>query len=232
MITFTLSVISSYGLSLAVGPAGPQGEPGIQGEQGLQGIPGSQGVQGPAGLQGDTGPQGFQGDPGPPGPSISYQSVWSTFSDNVTSTTEDFGFDYMPETSVNIALNQTSHLLITFSGIVWIDEREFAEDQHSLILRAWVRESDQPKWFGTRAIPRDVVFLEEREHTEASVFYAWVTYHDHQHKPELSTRSFIFYMPNVSAGFHTVSIQWRVDPGGAEAFAGTRTLHVLVFPEE
>src|SRR5256885_164817 len=48
-----------------VGPAGPQGPPGLQGIQGPQGL---QGIQGPQGLQGIQGPQGDRGDVGPQGP--------------------------------------------------------------------------------------------------------------------------------------------------------------------
>lgn len=51
----------------AVGPRGPQGDPGPAGPQGLQGDPGPAGPQGPQGDPGPVGPQGPQGDPGPGG---------------------------------------------------------------------------------------------------------------------------------------------------------------------
>ncbi|MEM7308177.1 MAG: FG-GAP-like repeat-containing protein [Planctomycetota bacterium] len=50
-----------------VGPAGPQGEPGLTGAQGPTGPEGPQGETGPTGAQGSTGPQGPQGDAGPTG---------------------------------------------------------------------------------------------------------------------------------------------------------------------
>jgi collagen triple helix repeat protein len=53
-----------------LGPAGPQGPPGIDGEQGIPGPTGPEGAEGPpgpAGLLGPEGPQGFEGPPGPQG---------------------------------------------------------------------------------------------------------------------------------------------------------------------
>jgi hypothetical protein len=46
------------------GPAGPQGEQGIQGEPGPAGEQGPQGDEGPEGDRGAQGAQGPQGDPG------------------------------------------------------------------------------------------------------------------------------------------------------------------------
>jgi hypothetical protein len=48
----------------AVGPQGPQGEPGTQGPQGEPGIQGIQGEQGIQGIQGEQGIQGVKGDQG------------------------------------------------------------------------------------------------------------------------------------------------------------------------
>jgi Collagen triple helix repeat (20 copies) len=48
----------------AVGPQGPQGNPGPVGETGPQGPQGDPGPQGPPGPQGVPGPQGPQGEPG------------------------------------------------------------------------------------------------------------------------------------------------------------------------
>jgi hypothetical protein len=53
-----------------LGPAGPQGPPGIDGEQGIPGLIGPEGAEGPpgpVGLLGPEGPQGFEGPPGPQG---------------------------------------------------------------------------------------------------------------------------------------------------------------------
>ena len=46
------------------GPAGPQGEPGMQGATGFQGNEGAQGATGYQGSQGDQGAQGATGKPG------------------------------------------------------------------------------------------------------------------------------------------------------------------------
>jgi len=65
------------------GPAGPQGERGIQGpagpqgDQGLQGLAGPQGDQGAQGPQGDQGPAGPQGEQGPAGPAGGVDSVYT-----------------------------------------------------------------------------------------------------------------------------------------------------------
>ena len=52
----------------AVGPPGPEGEPGLAGEPGPEGPQGLEGPVGPAGPQGEPGPAGADGAVGPEGP--------------------------------------------------------------------------------------------------------------------------------------------------------------------
>jgi hypothetical protein len=65
------------GVEGPTGPAGPQGDQGIQGPSGPQG---DQGLQGPAGSQGEQGiqgPTGPQGEQGPAGPAGGVASVYT-----------------------------------------------------------------------------------------------------------------------------------------------------------
>jgi hypothetical protein len=234
--TFLLGIIAAVLASSIIAPivgnqlglvSGPQGEQGEQGLQGLQGEPGSTGPQGERGPQGY---QGLQGDPGPLHPSISYQSVWSTFSDNETSTTEHS--DYMnirariPDMLVRIALNQTSHLVIMFSARVWFEQPNTTLGVPSpryVVVGATVTESGTPDWVpGLAAYPGEVIFHRETRH-----IYGYEYSHIYDH----TTSSFIFYMSNVTAGIYIVDMRWRLDGDRGEVFAGDRTLTVLALPE-
>jgi hypothetical protein len=213
-------------LGLVQGPPGEQGERGLQGEQGLQGL---QGERGPPGPQGEPGPRGLQGDPGPPYPTIAYQSVWSTYSDNTTSTTDGsfYAPDPIPDTSVRIYLNQTSHLVIMFSARMWFPQPDNTlgiPGPYYVRVQATVTESWQPEWvIGPKAYPGDVIFHRETDHVRRDVLI--------QHTQDYTTSSFIFYMSNVTAGIYDVEMRWQLDRGGNEVFAGPRTLTVLVVPE-
>jgi len=45
-----------------------------------------------------------------------------------------------------------------------------------------------------------------------------------------ASNSFIFYLPNVSAGTYTVKVEWRVYTSGNTANIGARTLNAVALP--
>lgn len=123
----------------------------------------------------------------------------STFSTTDESTSLRSYVD-MPNTSVNITLTRTSHLIIMFSGEAWVDG---AAD--SILIQALVDS--------TVANPSGALVVL----TTAGIG---------QH----GVNSFVFYLPNVNAGTHTVRIQWMMLYGMNMGHVAGRTLNVIALP--
>jgi hypothetical protein len=147
----------------------------------------------------------------------------------------------MPDMEVRIVLAQTSHLLIMFSGEVW------TEYWGTLYVRALVTtpfaKAPAAAPEQTLAYPLGPDYDPSIYNIESSIVLTeWVKHEDpypsYLHTRTHSSNSFIFYLPRVSAGAHTVKIQWRTDhthpdevhwPGFA--FVKARTLNVIALPE-
>jgi hypothetical protein len=191
---------------LAVGPRGPEGP---QGEQGPQGPKGDTGDVGPAGLTGATGPQGpagpqgetgATGPQGPVGPQGPPGAFNSTYSVS-TVTTTSLSFVDIPGMSVSISLANTSHVIIVFSA-----EAFMSSSGDYMIVRALVDSAvTHPTATGNLLVL-----------TRATI-------ENH------SSCSYAFYLNNVSAGAHTVKMQWR-SYYGATANVESRTLIVFALP--
>jgi len=114
--------------------------------------------------------------------------------------TSSTSFVDMPDTSVSITLTRTSHLIIMFSGEAWVDG---AGD--SILIQALVDS--------TVANPSGALVVLTTAGTG-------------QH----GVNSFIFYLPNVSAGTHTIRIQWTMLVGMNMGHVAERTLNVIALP--
>jgi len=110
-------------------------------------------------------------------------------------------WEKMDDMSVSMTLNRESFVLIMFSTEARVDA---ATD--SIMLRALVDLTvAEPDSSTLYFVPRDA--------TE------WASY------------SFIFYLPNVSAGPHEVTIEWRMLSGSTTGRVGAdRTLTVIALP--
>ncbi|HKZ95271.1 MAG TPA: hypothetical protein VJ249_11950 [Candidatus Bathyarchaeia archaeon] len=128
---------------------------------------------------------------------IPFNSTYSTGSDSTTSTS----FADMPDTSVDITLSRTSHVLIMFSSEAWTTTAG-----EYLIVQALVNS--------TLAYPSA---------TGALVVLTRVTFDNN------GSFSYIFYLPEVTAGFYTVKMQWR-SWTGTSVSVSDRTLTVLALP--
>ena len=122
----------------------------------------------------------------------------STYSTTSESITSDSFVD-LSEMAVNLTLNRTSHIIIMFSGEAWVDGTS-----DSLLVRAIVDST--PAYPDSGAL---IVF------THASTG---------QH----GSNSFIFYLPEVDAGAHTIKIQFAMLSGTGHI--GDRTLNVFALP--
>jgi len=106
----------------------------------------------------------------------------------------------MPGMSMDITLTRTSHVIIMFSAEAWVDG---AGD--SILIQALVDS--------TVANPSGALIVL----TTAGIG---------QH----GANSFIFYLPNVSAGTHTIQIQWTMLVSMNMGHVAERTLNVMALP--
>ena len=114
------------------GPQGPQGPQGIQGIQGIQGETGAtgetgpQGPQGPQGIQGETGPQGPQGIQGIQGETGATGETGAQCPQGIQGATGPQGPQGPQGISIiNVAINNSNHLIITLSNNTTIDAGAF-----------------------------------------------------------------------------------------------------------
>jgi len=122
------------------------------------------------------------------------------------STTETSGFVDMIDMNLTISLNRTSHLLIIFSS------EAYTNDPSTRII---VRAID-----GTTPVPPgEVIFT-------PTISYGPGNTHTHGN----CAYSYDFFEPSVTAGTHTIKIQWKVNVVGAVGFADARTLTVIALP--
>jgi len=124
----------------------------------------------------------------------------STYSVSTPSTTSTTFAD-IPGTSVDITLSRTSHVLIMFSSEAWT-----TTSGEYLIVQALVNS--------TLALPSA---------TGALVVLTRVTNDNN------GSFSYIFYLPEVTAGFYKVKMQWR-SWTGTSVTVSDRTLNVLALP--
>lgn len=142
----------------------------------------------------------------------------------------------MPDMEVNIALAQTSHLLIMFSGEVWTDYHGTLYVRSLVITPVAKAPTAAPE--RTLAYPLGPDY--DLYLPEAIVLTEWdkQEWYKPQYLHTRSSNSFIFYLPSVSAGAHIVKIQWRMEhthPRGVyyrgRAYVKARTLNVIGLPE-
>ena len=206
-----VAILVSSGMSavvstqLAAGPQGPAGATGATGPQGAKGDKGDTGqtgATGPAGATGTTGATGAtgpQGLVGPQGPPGA-TPFNSTYS-VTTSTTTSLSMVDIPAMSVRITLANTSQVIIIFSAEAWM-----SSPGDYMIVQALVDSSvTHPSATGNLLVL-----------TRATI-------------SNMSSCSYTFYLNNVSAGVHTVKMQWR-SYYGATASVESRTLTVFALP--
>jgi hypothetical protein len=108
----------------------------------------------------------------------------------------------MPYTSVSITLARTSHIIIMFSATAYVEEHG-----NSILVRAIADEATPNE---TIPIPVQIVLTKERELT-------------------MGTYSFIWNLPDVNVGTHTVKIQW-LSSWGSTGYVADRSLTVIALP--
>ena len=177
----------------ATGPTGLTGATGPAGPQGVSGAPGATGATGQTGATGATGPAGPQG---PAGAATNCAVASSTTEESTTSTT----FVNVPSMSVQITVNQTSLLIITFSA------ESYSSGYNDYIYKIFNRAMVD----STQAAPNS-----------QTIILSWDEY-------DISG-SCTFYQ-SVSPGTHTVNIQWRVDVSGETGNIAERTMTVIAIP--
>lgn len=128
-------------------------------------------------------------------------------------TTETAGFVDMPYTSVTLALNRTSQLLIMFSADAGISQATHSESCY-IICEAVVN--------GVSATPSSIE-LTPTTSIELGNPYA------HAHRIVKGTCSYNFYTNALSAGTYTVSIRWYISSAGT-GDVYSRTLAVIALP--
>lgn len=187
------------GATGATGPQGAKGDKGDTGQTGATGPAGATGATGATGTTGATGATGPQGLVGPQGPPGAIPFN-STYSVTTTSTTSLSMVD-IPAMSVRITLATTSQVIIMFSAEAWM-----SSPGDYMIVQALVDSSvTHPSATGNYLVL-----------TRATI-------------SNMSSCSYTFYLNNVSAGVHTVKMQWR-SYYGATASVESRTLTVFALP--
>jgi len=114
--------------------------------------------------------------------------------------TSSTSFVDMPDTSVSMTLTRESHLIIMFSAEAWLDG---AGD--SILIQALVDSTVANPTGG-------LVVLTTAGPGQRGV------------------NSFVFYLPNVSGGTHTIWIQWTMLAGMNVGHVAERTLNVIALP--
>ncbi len=127
---------------------------------------------------------------------IAYSSTFNTTEQSITSTS----FVDMPETSVEITLERTSHLIIMFSGEAWV---EGAPD--SILIQAMVNSIVANPSGGLIVLSSSGV-------------------------GQRGANSFTFYLSDISAGTYKIQIQWTMVTGMNEGHISERTLNVIALP--
>lgn len=144
-------------------------------------------------------------------------STHSAFPLNHIFTRKYYEWDDMENMSLTMNLLRTSHVLILFSAEASIDGNDGFD---FIIIRACI-DNEPTDQSDINLTP----ILSE----ELGPF----NYHRH-YVDGYGSYSFNFYQPSVSAGKHTVKIQWRIFDMAEEAagWVAHRTLTVLTFPTE
>lgn len=142
---------------------------------------------------------------------VSYNS---TYNATGAGTTETLGWVDMPSTSVDISLNTTCYLLIMFSA-------ESFNNNGNLNYITYI----QALVDSTVALPGSPICLTPSISTSLGNPYVHRHYLD-----SYMACSYNFYEPSVTAGNHTIKIQWRVTGGTGYVFY--RTLTVLALPAQ
>lgn len=193
-----------------IGPQGEQGPPGPQGEQGPigpEGSAGPQGEQGPIGPEGSPGLQGEQGPIGPEGPQ-GLQGEQGPQGEPGTipfASARGVGQTSITSTSFEPMSEMSVSITLTQTShllIMFSGVARITPEDDPLAIRAMVGL--------VNAYPGSNVVL-----TESSLS---------------SGNSYVFYLPNVSSGSHTVTMQWRVWTSGSLGTITQRTLTVLGLP--
>lgn len=128
----------------------------------------------------------------------------STYSITNATTTETISFTDMAGMSVTLNLDRTSHLIIMFSTEAY--EPGSGQNTH---IRAAVD--------GTVALPGYIILT-------PIIWDYMATYDD----IGIMAYSFNFYSPSVTAGTHTIKMQWRVT--GGTGYVYYRSLTVIALP--
>jgi hypothetical protein len=128
----------------------------------------------------------------------------SAYSLVASATSEMYSWVDMPNMSVSITLNRTSHVLV-----MWSAEANQDDWRNTIYVRALVGESI--------ANPGAVI-LTPIVHDVAG----------HTHSLDYSVYSYIFYRPSVTAGNYTIKMQWQVSGGVGRVWY--RTLTVIALP--
>jgi len=138
----------------------------------------------------------------------------STYSTSIDMTTETMDWVDMDDMSTTIILNRSSHLIIMFSAEAKVegDSPEFWTDA-SIRIRALVED--------VAAYPGDV-YLTPTISQELGYPAS------HRHKLDWCAYSYTFYLLSVSAGTHTIKLQWRVTE--STGYVHERTLSVIIIP--
>jgi len=136
---------------------------------------------------------------------IPFTSTYNTSPDATDST---LAWVDMAGMSVTLTLDRTSHILIMFST-----EAYNSDPAYRILVRARIGVID--------AFPGSI----DLTPTVSAGLGAPYT---HRHTIGYMAYSYNFYRPSVSAGTHTIKIQWMVS--GGTGYVGSRTLTVIALP--
>jgi hypothetical protein len=186
------------------GPEGPQGIQGIQGEQGEQGPQGIQGIQGEQGEQGPQGIQGIQGEQGEQGLNSVIQTIQNQNenSDSLATYSQDVWYNMSVfDSSMRITMNIQNQSKI------------YAKFSSSNSLGAgsslWLRISVDNQFNGT--VSRSRVGSPATQNWILPCYIEFLT-------------------DSLSAGQHTIEIQFMIDSATVSILGRTLTVMELTSP--
>ncbi len=109
----------------------------------------------------------------------------------------------MPYMSVSITLARTSHIIIVFSATAYVEVLG-----NSILVRAIADKATPDEAI---PIPVEIVLTKATELTKGTYSFTW-------------------NLPDISAGTHTVEIQWKVEGGADAGVVIDRSLTVIALP--
>jgi len=140
--------------------------------------------------------------------------TWNSTYVNSAATTETLSWQDVSGLSVDINVNQTCYLLVMFSTMAYSYIDQFTSGQ------IWIHAK-----VDSTTISPDWLYVNSKVEVTG-----WAFLDAHYHRSYYGTYSYDFKPQLVTAGSHTVKIQWRTDDGTAILMGSTLTVIAVPIP--